>query len=137
MTSIFTSAPKFSNMRMILFFFEQLMMILRFSFSKMIQLPFTGSQKTMRSNKILRSAKLCVSVAAKTSHLLNILLPTQNFPRRPVFVSLEFRYPLILLGMSRCPVLPRSAINCWVSCCGKSKPKYSSYTLSFSSFANY
>ena len=40
---------------------------------------------------------------------------TQNFPRRPVFVSLEFRYPLILLGMSRCPVLPRSAINCWVS----------------------
>ena len=38
----------------------------------------------------------------------------QNFPRRPVFVSLEFRFPLILLGMSRFPVLPRIT-NCRVS----------------------
>ena len=56
---------------------------------------------------------MCVSCRQKR-HPLNILCPIQDFPPRPVFVSLEFRYSLILLGMSRCPVLLRSAINCWV-----------------------
>ena len=67
------------------------------------------------NNALLLNPQKCQVMCISRSHLLNILFPTHNFPRRPVFVSLEFRYPLILLGMSRCPVLPRTAITCWVS----------------------
>ena len=58
---------------------------------------------------------MCISRRKNRPSPEYVVSNTKTFQSSSLWSSESDRYPLILLGMSRYLVLPRSAINCWVS----------------------